>query len=51
MRWTEYFDGVLNRPSDINDEHIERLPKVPRDTTIDDVPNEDEIKKGKASFS
>ena len=25
-RWAEHFDGVLNRPSSINDEAINRLP-------------------------
>ena len=44
-RWAEHFDGVLNRPSSINDEAIERLPQVPTDKTMDDVPTEDEIKK------
>ena len=27
-RWAEHFDGVLNRPSSINDEAINRLPQV-----------------------
>ena len=27
-RWAEHFDGVLNRPSSINDEAIKRPPQV-----------------------
>ena len=27
-RWAEHFDGVLNQPSSINDEAINRLPQV-----------------------
>ena len=27
-RWAEHFDGVLNRPSSISDEAINRLPQV-----------------------
>ena len=44
-RWAEHFDGVLNRPSSINDEAIQRLPQVPTDTTMDEIPSQDEIKK------
>ena len=44
-RWAEHFDSVLNRPSSINDEAIERLPQVPIDETMDDVPIKEEIKK------
>ena len=44
-RWAEHFDGVLNSPSSINDEAIERLPQVPTDEEMDDAPTEDEIKK------
>ena len=44
-RWAEHFDGVLNRPSSINDEAIQRLPQIPTDMTMDDIPSEDEIKK------
>ena len=28
QRWAEHFDGVLNRPSSINNEAINRLPQV-----------------------
>ena len=44
-RWAEHFDGVLNRPSSINNEAIERLPQVPTDETMDNIPSEEEIKK------
>ena len=27
-RWAEHFDGVLNRPSSINNESINRLPQL-----------------------
>ena len=44
-RWAEHFDGVLNRPSSINDEAIQRLPQIPTDMTMDNIPTDDEIKK------
>ena len=44
-RWAEHFAGVLNRPSSINDEAIQRLPQVPTDTTMDEIPSQEEIKK------
>jgi len=28
-RWAEHFNSVLNRPSEINDQAIERLPQIP----------------------
>ena len=34
-RWAEHFDGVLNRPSSINDEAINRLPKVECNPLLD----------------
>ena len=27
-RWTEHFDSVLNRPSSINEDAIDRLPQI-----------------------
>eukprot|EP00745_Piridium_sociabile_P007473 TRINITY_DN1490_c1_g1_i7.p1 TRINITY_DN1490_c1_g1~~TRINITY_DN1490_c1_g1_i7.p1 ORF type:complete len:702 (-),score=160.58 TRINITY_DN1490_c1_g1_i7:112-2217(-) len=44
-RWAEHFDGVLNRPSAINDEAIARLPQVPINTTLDDLPTDAEVAK------
>ena len=44
-RWAEHFHGVLNRPSSINDAAIARLPQVPVDTSLDDVPTHEEVQK------
>lgn len=44
-RWAEHFNGVLNRPSTINDEAINRLPQVPIDESLDVVPTLEEIQK------
>ena len=45
-RWAEHFNGVLNRPSTINDEAIDRLPQVPIDESLDAAPTVEEIQKG-----
>ena len=37
-RWAEPFDGVLNRPSSIYDEAINRLPQVECDQLLDELP-------------
>ena len=37
-RSAEYFDGVLNRPSSINDEAINRLPQVECNSLLDELP-------------
>ena len=37
-RWAEHFDGVLNRPSSINDEAINRLPQVECNSVLDELP-------------
>lgn len=37
-RWAEHFNSVLNRPSSINDEAIDRLPQVPINEALDDPP-------------
>ena len=34
-RWAQHFDGILNRPSSINDEAINRLPQVECNPLID----------------
>ncbi|XP_069977706.1 uncharacterized protein [Penaeus vannamei] len=44
-RWAEHFDSVLNRPSTINDEPIDRLPQVPVGKTMDAVPTLEKIQK------
>ena len=37
-RWAEHFDGVLNRPSSINDEATNRLPQVEYNPLLDELP-------------
>ena len=45
VRWAEHFNGVLNRPSSINNETINRLPQVPINETLDDPPTLFETQK------
>ena len=44
-RWAEHFDGVLNRPSSINDEAINRLPQVVCNPLLDELPTVSETVK------
>ena len=44
-RWAEHFDGVLNRPSSINDEAINRLPQVKCNPLLDELPTVSETVK------
>jgi len=44
-RWAEHFNGVLNRPSAINDEAINRLHQVPINESLDEVPSLEETRK------
>ena len=44
-RWAEHFDGVLNRPSSINDEAISRLPQVECNPLLDELPTISETVK------
>ena len=44
-RWAEHFDGVLNRPSSINDEAINRLPQVEFNPLLDEPPTVSETVK------
>ena len=44
-RWAEHFDGVLNRPSSINDEAINRLPQVECSPLLDELPTVSETVK------
>ena len=37
-RWAEHFKNVLNCPSTVNDEAINRLPQVPTNKSLDDPP-------------
>ena len=44
-RWAEHFDDVLNRPSSINDEAINRLPQVECNPLLDELPTVSETVK------
>ena len=44
-RLAEHFDGVLNRPSSINDEAINRLPQVKCNPLLDELPTVSETVK------
>ena len=44
-RWAEHFDGVFNRPSSINDEAINRLPRVECYPLLDELPTVSETVK------
>ena len=44
-RWAEHFDSVLNRPSSINDDAINRLPQVECNLLLDKFPTFSETVK------
>ena len=44
-RWAEHSDGVLNRPSSIVDEAINRLPQVECNPLLDELPTVSETVK------
>ena len=44
-RWAEYFNSVLNRPSTINDNTINRLPQVECNVLLGDFPAVSETTK------
>ena len=44
-RWAEHFDSVLNRPSSINDDAINRLPQVECNLLLDEFPTVSETVK------
>ena len=44
-RWAEHFDGVLNRPSSITDEAINRIPQVECNPLLDELPTVSETVK------
>ena len=44
-RWAEQFDGVLNRPSSINDDAINRLPQMECNPLLDEPPTVSETEK------
>ena len=45
LPFSEYFDGVLNWPSSINDEAINRLPQVECNPLLDEFPTVSETVK------
>ena len=44
-RWAEHFDSVLNRPSSINDDAINRLPQAECNLLLDEFPTVSETVK------
>ena len=50
-RWAEHFDNVLNRPSTVNDEAIDRLAQVPINASLERPPDVEEVTKAIASLS
>ena len=50
-RWGEHFENVLNRPSSINLEAIERLPQIDTNADLDLLPTLDEVSKAISSLS
>lgn len=50
QRWSEHFSNLLNQKSSINDEAINRLPQVPINDTLDDLPTVTETKQAIANF-
>ena len=50
-RWAEHFDGVLNPPSSINDEAMNRLPQVECNLLLDELPTVSETVKAIKSLS
>ena len=50
-RWAEHFQAVLNRPSNINDEAINRLKQTPINIALADPPQPSEVKKAISKLS
>ena len=50
-RWVEHFSGVLNRPSSIIDETIDRLPLIECDVLLDKFPTVMETRKAVQQLS
>ena len=44
-RWAEHFNSVLNRPSSVNDNAINRLPQIECNVLHDEFPNVTETRK------
>lgn len=50
-RWAEHFEAVLNRPSSINDEAIDRMAQVNINTTMDGPHSELEVQEAISQLS
>ncbi|KAI8481625.1 Dynein heavy chain 1, axonemal [Branchiostoma belcheri] len=50
-RWAEHFEAVLNRPSNINNAAIERLPQIPVNQELDILPSLSETQKAISQMS
>ena len=44
-RWLEHFNSVLNRPSNINEDAIDRLPQIQCNVLLDEFPTVMETRK------
>ena len=44
-RWAEHFNSVLNRPSSINEDAIDRLPQIECNVLLDEFPTVTETRK------
>ena len=50
-RWAEHFNSVLNRPSSINDDAIDRLPQIECNVLLDEFPTVMETRKAVQQLS
>ena len=50
-RWAEHFNSVLNRPSSINQDAIDRLPQIERNVLLDEFPTVTETRKAVQQLS
>ena len=50
-RWAEHFNSVLNRPSSINEDAIERLPPIEYNVLLDEFPIVMETRKAVQQLS
>ena len=50
-RWAEHFNSVLNRPSSINEDAIDRLPQIECNALLDEFPTVTETRKAVQQLS
>ena len=50
-RWAEHFNSVLNRPSSINEDAIDRLPQIECNVLLDEFPTVTETRKAVQQLS